>query len=124
MDTLQRNFLVKKGASFKRTLTVYQTVNGVKTPANLTGFNCRGSIKKYASDSAVVADFVVTFSTDRSDGQITIYLSPATTGAIPTEGVDFSKKSRYTYDLFLEDTLGEEDRIMEGFVDVSPRVTV
>jgi Na+/H+ antiporter NhaB len=105
------NIPIDQGSSFSSVITV----NGADGLAfNLTGYTVRGQIRKsyaattYTAFNCAVQSGVV--------GKIQITLTAAQTAAL--------KPGRYLYDIeIVETSSGAITRVVEGQVDVSPRVT-
>lgn len=105
------NIPIDQGSDFSSDVTV-EGSDGIVF--NLTGYTARGQIRKsYASTTKV--PFVTSINTP-SNGKITISLSSATTAAM--------KPGRYVYDIEIVHTgTHKVTRVVEGQVEVNPRVT-
>jgi len=106
------NIIIDQGADYTTTLTV---TNDDGTPTNLDGYQAAGEIRKHYSSSSATASFDVSFSTDRSDGLLTISLTNTVTENI-TAG-------RYVYDVEVKSSGGKITRLVEGIATVTPQVT-
>lgn len=105
------NIPIDQGSSFASVVTV-QDAAGLAF--NLTGYTVRGQIRKsYASTSYVAFSCGVQPGVI---GKIQITLSAAQTAAL--------KAGRYVYDIEIVETAsGAVTRVVEGQVEVTPRVT-
>lgn len=104
------NITVDQGSLFDSTIDV-EDAGG--NPADLTGYSARGQIRKtYTSSTAV--DFT-TAVTDPSNGKIKITLSGTQTANM--------KPGRYVYDVEVVSSGGSITRVVEGQLEVTPRVT-
>lgn len=104
------NITIDQGSVFDSTIDV-EDVNG--NPADITGYSARGQIRKtYASSTAV--DFSASV-TNPSEGKLKISLTGTQTGAM--------KPGRYVYDVEVLSSSGAITRVVEGQVEVMPRVT-
>lgn len=106
------NIIIDQGTDFSTTLTV---TNDDKTPTNLTGYSGAGQIRKHYNSTNVTASFVISFSTDRSDGAIIASLPRSTTTVIPA--------GRYVYDIELTSSGDKVTRLVEGIATITPQVT-
>ena len=100
------NLFIDQGSDFNFT---------VDAPVNLTGYTSRGQIRKsYTSSTAV--DFNI--SVNISEGKLVCSLTAAQTAAL--------KAGRYVYDIVIlsDDSPAVVTRVIEGQVDINPRVTI
>ena len=104
------NITVDQGSLFDSTIDV-EDASG--NPADLTGYTARGQIRKTYSSSTAV-DFSASV-TDPSGGKIKITLT-----GTQTQGM---KAGRYVYDVEVVSSGGSVTRVVEGQVEVTPRVT-
>ena len=103
------NLLVDQGSDFTADISVVNDAGSV----DISSYTYRGQIRKtYMSSTAV--DFY-TSTTNPSDGQLTISLSAAQTSGM--------KAGRYVYDVEIVDGIGNVTRVIEGQLEVTPRVT-
>jgi hypothetical protein len=110
MPAAYSNLYLEQGTTFNATINV-DDVYG--SDYDLTGFTVRSQMRKsYYSSSATA-----TFSTqvNANTGSITLVLNAAVTANIAA--------GRYVYDTIIVNQNQEVTRILEGVVDVSPRVT-
>lgn len=104
------NITLDQGSNFDSTIDV-EDVNG--NAADLTSYTARGQIRKtYTSTSAVSFTASVT---NASAGTIGISLTGTQTGNM--------KAGRYVYDVEVVSSGGNVTRVVEGQVEVMPRVT-
>ena len=105
------NLTVDQGSQFVSTITVE---DGSGLPYPLTGFTARGMIRRtYTSTTAYNISCVISRP---SEGEIDITLSSTLTGNM--------KAGRYMYDIeIVNSTTGEITRVVEGQVEVTPRIT-
>jgi uncharacterized membrane protein YkoI len=104
------NIFVDQGSDFAMVVDLQQTVGTL----DLTGYTARGQIKRTYSSSTSVS---FTASVDSANNELDISLSAAQTGAM--------KAGRYVYDIEILDgnSPASVTRVLEGQVDVTPRVT-
>lgn len=104
------NLTVDQGSSFESTIDITDSENN---PVNLTGYTFRGQIRKtYASTTSV--SFTIT-SISPASGIINLVLS-----ATQTSGI---KAGRYLYDVEIISSTNTVTRVIEGQIEVTPRVT-
>jgi hypothetical protein len=104
------NLTVDQGSSFESTIDITDSENN---PVNLTGYTFRGQIRKtYASTTSV--SFTIASSTP-TGGSINLVLS-----ATQTSGI---KAGRYLYDVEIISSTNIVTRVIEGQIEVTPRVT-
>lgn len=110
---------IAKGADFLREVEVYDRDNdGTEVPVDYSGWQAYGTIKLSAQDEEKVADIQVSIDGNK----FTLFIDSADTAKIPADGRNFSKCTKYTYDIMVQK---EEElyRLFNGFIDVSPNVT-
>jgi len=111
---------VLQGSTYTLPITVWYVD---RTPYNLTDCVVRGQIRRTHKSTIVIANFVCTI-TDASNGKVTISLTDTITEAIPAGETISDPRSRYVYDIEIENTItGVVTRLLEGVVLVSPEVT-
>jgi len=103
------NLYMEQGTTFSSVITL-DDLNG--SAYNLTGYTANSQMRKSFYSSNATATF--TTSITPATGTITLSLTSAQTANI-TPG-------RYLYDTIIT-TSGVVTRVLEGVVDVSPRVT-
>lgn len=104
------NLTVDQGSTFNTVVTVAEATGG---DISLEGYTARAQIRKnYTSSTAV--DFFVEIS-DPENGVIGMSLTPAASGAL--------KPGRYVYDLEIVSPNDNVTRVIEGQIEVTPRVT-
>jgi len=106
------NIIIDQGTDFSTTLTV---TNDDKTATDLTGYSGAGQIRKHYNSTNITAEFVISFSIDRSDGALIASLPRSTTTNIPA--------GRYVYDIEITSSGDKRTRLVEGIATVTPQVT-
>jgi hypothetical protein len=102
------NLTIDQGSAFDSSVDV----TGADGAAiDLTTYTVRGQVRKsYQSSTAV--DFVTTKS---ANGEIGLSITSSTSSGM--------KAGRYVYDVEIESSSGVVTRVLEGQVEVTPRVT-
>jgi len=114
------DIVICQGSDYLLPITVWYTD---RTPYNLSDYTVRGQIRKTHKSPTIVADFTCVV-TDASNGSISISLTNAITEAIPVGESVSDPRSKYVYDIEIENTItGYVTRLLEGFATVSPEVT-
>ena len=117
------NLLIQQGETFKRTIIVNDN-QAIPQPINLTGYTARSSIRTTADASTVTVAFTCTFDPVRTTGKIYLSLTDTQTSALPTVGkTDYSKLTKYTWDMEIIDATLNVTRLLNGTITVSPEVT-
>jgi hypothetical protein len=106
-----QELFLEQGTTFNTTITLDDVDS---EPYDLTGFQAKSQMKKSYYSANATANFVVTI-TDAINGSISISLDSANSANI-TAG-------RYVYDVAIKDTSNNVTRVLEGIVNVLPRVT-
>jgi len=106
-----QELFLEQGTTFNTTITLDDVDS---EPYNLTGYQAKSQMKKSYYSANATANFVVTI-TDAINGSISISLDSANSANI-TAG-------RYVYDVAIKDTSNNVTRVLEGIVNVLPRVT-
>jgi hypothetical protein len=115
-------FKILQGATFTQPV---QWKYGDGTPVPIDGYTIKWQIRS----SATSKEIIVSGDSEITDGKNGIFLlklSSEKTSLIPTKGEDYSKLSKYVYDVQMippEGVSGVVSRILNGFILVSPGVT-
>jgi L-lactate utilization protein LutB len=110
MPAAYANLYLEQGTTFNTTIQI-DDVYG--TDYDLTGYTVRSQVRKSYYSANATATFAS--SVNANTGTITLTLNAATTANIAA--------GRYVYDTLITNQNQEVTRILEGIVDVSPRVT-
>lgn len=114
------NLEINQGETFILNMTLKDTITGIAL--DLTGYIFRGQIRQFANSSTVIEEFTCTF-VDAATGQVQISLTDEETSLIPAHGSTYKSKTKYVYDIEMEDPTGQVRRLLNGYVYVSPEVT-
>lgn len=106
-----QELFLEQGTTFNTVITLDDVDS---EPYNLTGYEAKSQMKKSYYSANATANFVVTI-TDAINGSISISLSSANSANISA--------GRYVYDVAIKDTSNNVTRVLEGIVNVLPRVT-
>lgn len=104
------NLTIDQGSDFSSTITV-EDVNGNVT--NLAGYTARGQVRR--TYNSVTSYDLNAYIASTGAGQIGISISAAVTGTM--------KPGRYVYDVEMISSGGAVTRVVEGQIEVMPRVT-
>lgn len=107
-----QELFIEQGADFSLTITI-DDVYGDNF--DLTGFTPKSQIRKSYYSSNASAQFQITTS-NPTNGSITLNLNAANTANLSA--------GRYVYDVVIKDSANTVTRVLEGIVNVLPRVTV
>ena len=110
--TYTSNLVIYTGTDFEQTFALEN--DQTSSALNLTGYNGCAQLKKYESSSKA-ADFVITFSNDRTTGRVTVSIAATVSAEI--------KPGKYFYDLLLRNAAGTTTRVVEGTALVKKSVT-
>ena len=110
MPAAYSNLYLEQGSTFNTTITL-DDVYGDNY--NLVGYTANSQMRKSYYSSNATATFTASISV--ANATISLALSSAVTSNIAP--------GRYVYDTIITDTNNNVTRILEGIVDVSPRVT-
>lgn len=103
------NLTVDQGSDFNSTIDV---TGADGTALDLSTYTLRGQIRKsYQSSTAV--DFVT--NVGGNTGELDMSLTASTTAGM--------KAGRYVYDVEIESSAGVVTRVLEGQLEITPRVT-
>lgn len=114
------DLLIRQGATFGSVTA--QMFNPDLTTINLTGCIIRGKIRKTSLDTRVIADINATI-TDPLLGKYQYGLTAAETALIPAGENITDQKSKYVWDLELEDSAGKVFPLYYGSVTVFRELT-
>jgi len=107
-----QELFLEQGTDFSTSITL-DDVNG--DPYNLTGFTAKSQMRKSYYSTNATANFTITILTPTT-GVLTMSLPSANTANIAA--------GRYVYDVEIKDSTNNVSRVLEGIVNVLPRVTV
>ena len=107
-----QELFLEQGTDFSTSITL-DDVNG--DPYNLTGFTAKSQMRKSYYSTSPTAQFTITINTPTS-GTLNMSLASANTANIAA--------GRYVYDVAIKDSANTVTRVLEGIVNVLPRVTV
>jgi hypothetical protein len=110
MPAAYANLYLEQGTTFNTTIQI-DDIYG--SDYDLTGYSVSSQIRKSYYSANATATF--SSSVNANTGSITLTLNAATTSNIAA--------GRYVYDTLITNQNQEVTRILEGIVDVSPRVT-
>lgn len=109
------NIEVYQGATFKKIIRIMDS----NTERNLTGYTARGQIRKFYTDTAIVATFTLTIKDQVTNtGEIEWLLA-----ADDTSAYKWKEEVYYVYDIELVSPTLEIERILQGTAKMLPEVT-
>lgn len=106
-----QELFVEQGTTFNTTITL-DDVDGI--PYDLTGVTSKAQVRKSYYSANTSADFLVAIPIP-INGVISLTLDSASTANL--------KAGRYVYDVIIKDASDTISRVLEGTVNVIPRVT-
>ena len=107
-----QELFLEQGTDFSTSITL-DDVNG--DPYNLTGFTAKSQMRKSYYSTSATAEFTITINSPAA-GIIVMSLPSANTANVAA--------GRYVYDVAIKDSANTITRVLEGIVNVLPRVTV
>jgi len=108
-----QELFLEQGTDFVTSITL-DDANG--NPFDLTDFVAKGQIRKSYYSTNTTGEFIITIIEPETDGTISLGISSANTANIPA--------GRYVYDVAIKSSSNNVTRVLEGIVNVLPRVTV
>lgn len=112
MGAIYAELTLDQGADFSSAITL---TNDDGSVINCTNYQFSSQIRKSYYSANATADFVVSSSSDFSNGEVVLTLTAANTANI--------KPGRYLYDLKMSNTPNGTLRVVEGIITVTPQVT-
>jgi hypothetical protein len=110
MPAAYQNLLIEQGTTYTTTITLDDVYGN---NYNLVGYSANSQIRKSYYSSNASATFSTSVNTGASS--ITLNLSSTITSSM--------SPGRYVYDTIITDASNNVTRILEGMIDVSPRVS-
>ena len=107
-----QELFLEQGTDFSTSITL-DDVNG--DPYNLTDFTAKSQMRKSYYSTSATAEFTITINSPTS-GIIIMSLPSANTSNVAA--------GRYVYDVVIKDSANTVTRVLEGIVNVLPRVTI
>lgn len=117
------NLTHEQGTTFTRTLT-FKDASDVTV--DLTGQTFRGSIRRIATDSKLIAAFTFVLANQTTNrGEVTMSLSASTSSAIKLTAQESAVRTSEVFTYDVERVLADEtvERVLEGTFSISPEVT-
>jgi hypothetical protein len=111
---------IKQGADFGPHIFRFKNPNG--TPVDLTGCVFNAQMRQKALDTEVVATFTCTV-TDAVGGEMIMSMDSLITSTIPAGELVSSSDSKYVWDMYMTDSLGDVTPRYYGPVEVFRGVT-
>lgn len=91
-------------------------------PVDITSYKISCHFRRKANSNILIKD-VNTKIVDGPNGIFAIYLNPIETADLPTDGPSYKEKEILVYDVEAETATGSVERLLNGYVKVSPNVT-
>jgi hypothetical protein len=110
------NMAIKRGADFAAVITLVGYTD--------LSYTALCYIKKSANDPLPVVTPLITKITEDPGCVFRVSLTAAETLALLTKGASYADTERYVYDITVRNPEGRVVRILEGYVFVSPGVTI
>jgi ATP/ADP translocase len=110
MPAAYQNLLIEQGTTYTTSITLDDAYGNAY---NLVGYSANSQIRKSHYSSNATATFSTSINT--GTGSVTLNLSSTTTSTI--------SPGRYVYDTIITDSSNNVTRILEGIVEISPRVS-
>jgi hypothetical protein len=107
-----QELFLEQGTDFTTSITL-DDVNG--DPYNLTGFTAKSQMRKSYYSTNATAQFTIT---------IPIPITGVLNMSLPSANTANIAAGRYVYDVAIKDSTNNVSRVLEGIVNVLPRVTV
>ena len=95
--------------------------NGVKTPFDLNSYFGRCQIRRAPGQPLIIS--VPVIMTEPDAGRFAIELTAEETAGILAFGKGYDRTEKYTYDIEIYTADGTVERVLNGYVYVSPEVT-
>lgn len=107
-----QELFIEQGSDYNTFITLDDASN---EPYDLTGYQAKSQIRKSYYSTNATAEFAINIP-DPIAGKISLTLNSANTANISA--------GRYVYDIVIKDENNSVTRVLEGIVNVLPRVTV
>lgn len=121
--TLLTGTAILKGADWYIDVSIADRNGDAEEAVNLTDFVGTCHIRETANSDVVVAQPIVAIE-DPANGEFSLSLTEIETAAIATSGSTYKDRTKYQYDVVLDNPLtGETYRVLHGYVEVSPQIT-
>jgi hypothetical protein len=110
--TAYTELYMDQGATFNN--VIYLSDDITNANINVSGYIVRSQMRRSYYSANATANIICTI-TDPVNGEIRMSLDANTTANI--------KAGRYLFDVKTHDTLGNENRVLEGIITVTPQIT-
>jgi hypothetical protein len=103
---------IDQGTTFNSVINL--TDDTTNTPMNIAGYSVSSQIRR-SHYSANASGNLICAITNAQSGEITLFMSKANTAGL--------RPGRYVFDVEITDQANVTSRVLEGIVNVTPRVT-
>lgn len=116
------DLVLNQGEDTRIQLQVSESEEGKETDLNIDGFTFTCKVREEAEDETqvLVSSFTIL---DKLHGLVELYFKAKDTTDLSLEGTYYGEMTKYTYDVFMKDTKGDEQRILCGYCYISPSVS-
>lgn len=108
---------IERGCDWERIFTLYKQTG---IPIDLTLAKVEMQIRESAQGNIVCIPTIEVI--EGKNGKVRIYIDNKQTSKLPAYGNNYGQTTRYVYDMFVKFRYRRE-RILNGFVHISPEVT-
>lgn len=116
------DLVLNQGEDTRIQLHLSEEEDGKRTEINIEGFTFTCKVREEAGDESQIltASFTIL---DQRHGLVELYFKAEDTTALILEGAYYGSMTKYTYDIFMKDINGDEQRILCGHCYISPSVS-
>ena len=116
------DLVLNQGEDSRIQLQISNQVDTTESPMNLDGYAFTCKVREKAEDREPILTAKCTIL-DKLHGLVEIYFKAPDTTQLLLDGSYYEEMSQYTYDVFMQDGRGDEQRILCGSCFISPSVS-
>lgn len=116
------DLVLNQGEDARIQLQICDVIDDAETPENIEDYTFVCRVREEAGDSNFVLNSTFTIL-DKLHGIVELYFKADDTDVLTLDGTCYGEMNQYTYDVFLKDKRGDEQRILCGNCYISPSVS-
>ena len=117
-----KDMVINQGEDYRFQLKLYTGTSESKAPINITGYTFTCKVRKEAEDDDAIITAECTVQ-DSVNGLVEVHFKADDTDDASVDGTYYGELGKFTYDVFMKDTSGNESRVLCGYCYISPSVS-
>ena len=110
---------IERGCDWQRIFTIYKQDG---SPLELSDAQITMQIRDSAQSNNIICVPTIEILQPATQGKVSIYMNKDATKTLPASGRHYGQTSKCVYDIYIYNQ-GRRERVLNGFVEISPEVT-